>query len=188
MIYTALYLSPFLRGNINRNIYMYAIGTCLYAIVHCILFSSIGENTELIKKYRNLLYLVLVGDLMYIKYTYNSELSQLRQQIRLNSKPPVPDTHIPVSSPTSKQNENPNVTQPVNIQAVTLSKGLSPFRKSNGLGCAKDALETVTHDVHSEISLPTYKPKENEHVNPDVPEPVSNAAKVAEDVELPVFG
>lgn len=151
MIYTLLYISPFLRGNKNRNIYMYAIGTCVYAIIHCILFSTLGEKNEFCRKYRNILYLIVVGDLAYIKYKYNTEAKELQNEM----------THHTANIPA-----NPNVTH-VNKQH---SEHIDPNTQTcNGQVCQNTQQNVPTSGVEngtivkqetqSNYTLPVYVPQ-----------------------------
>lgn len=150
MIYTLLYISPLLRGNKNRNIYMYAIGTCVYAIIHCILFSTLGEKNEFVRKYRNILYLIVASDLVYIKYKYDAEAKELQNQ--------TAQTHHTGGS----QIPNPNMTQ-VNKQH---GEHVNPNTQTcNGQVCQntqQNVTETgnvVKHEAQSNYSLPVYVPQ-----------------------------
>lgn len=80
MIYTLLYRSTILQNHIHRNIYIYTIGTVIYTIIHCILFSQYGDNIQIIKKYRNYLYALVVCDILYVKKKYNEMIQSIHEQ------------------------------------------------------------------------------------------------------------
>lgn len=176
MIYTLLYISPLLRGNKNRNIYMYAIGTCVYAIIHCILFSTLGEKNEFVRKYRNILYLIVASDLAYIKYKYDAEVKELQNEMtRHTSSIPTNPNAAHVNKQHSEHGEHgsPN-TQMCNGQVCQNTQQNVPVESGN----------VVKHETQSNYTLPVYVPQlshgeitQPQHVN------VTNE----DNISLPVY-
>lgn len=58
--------------NDDSRVYkIFIIGSICYVILHAYLFSNIGENIELVKKYRNYIYYLWVLDLAFTGFTSN---------------------------------------------------------------------------------------------------------------------
>jgi hypothetical protein len=144
---------------------MYAIGTCVYAIIHCILFSTLGEKNELVRKYRNILYLIVASDLAYIKYKYDAEAKELQNQ--------TVQTHHAGGG----QIPNPNTTH-INKQH---SEHVNPNTQTcNGQVCQNiptpsvvnntETGNVVKHETQSNYSLPVYVPQLSHFVGEQVPQ------------------
>lgn len=148
MIYTLLYISPILRGNKNRNIYMYVIGTCVYAIIHCILFSTLGEKNEFVRKYRNAIYAIVACDLIYIKYKYDIEAKAIQRDI----------SHQTNNSIGASHKTTPHIEQVEDTEQVC-----------NGQVCSNTQPPkacSIVNDSNSNCSLPVYVPQIS-HPNED---------------------
>lgn len=72
LFYTFLNKNDTQSFNRHKMIYYYSIGAILYIILHWLLFSSLGNNNELIKKYRYLIYIIFAMDISFTSYKYNS--------------------------------------------------------------------------------------------------------------------
>jgi hypothetical protein len=103
MIFTLLYSTSLLRENVHRNVYLYAFGVVMYVVIHWLLFSSIGDKYEKIQKYRYLLYLVITGDIMFVKtkYDFDAKTNRTNQQKNYDNSPIIEEINeeVPLNTP-----------------------------------------------------------------------------------------
>ena len=184
MIYTLLYLSPFLKGNKNRNMLMYAIGSCAYVSIHCILFSTFGEKNKMIQKYRNLLYGVVACDLLYCKYKYDAELIPQPTFQKFNQGPiiePVEEEQYQITQQqmhNNMQEHIPRNSQPETVVPENnIDESIKVYTPQRALITVKDD-ESIS--VYKSTQLPTVpdeapveeQPEPEKLLEPVLEEPV----------------
>ena len=160
MIFTLLYSSSLLRENEHRNIYLYALGMVMYAVIHWLVFSSIGDKYELVKKYRYVLYMVAAGDILFVSNKYR-EFSRKANQTKHQQRhsPHIEEVHDP---PESQVTNNPS-------QQSSDCKQICPVPSPE------------QKDTNSIASIPVYVPQQHDTSQ------VTNNKECTTDVDLPVY-
>ena len=173
MIFTLLYSSSLLKENEYRNIYLYALGMVMYAVIHWLIFSSIGDKYELVQKYRYVLYAIAAGDMLFVSNKYK----EFSEKINISKHQKHHFSNIE------------EVRDPPELQATNNpSQQIQQSSECNKQICAappKDQTCTVPKeqkDTTSVASLPVYVSQQ--HVLTQV---TNNVRECSPDVELPVY-
>lgn len=178
MIISLLYSSSLLQSNIRRNIYLYALGMIIYVIIHWILFSSIGDKYVLIQKYRNMFYLIVVCDIIYITKKYKEFANTILKQ-HSNKSPIITELTDKMSHCENNHCENNqckithHTTDPQEPKEESKTEPKDNHKsddKSNKHDTKLDEKKSeLPHikDSSSVVTLPVYKSHTSQRDNPD---------------------
>lgn len=184
MIYTLLYKSSLLHGNKNRNIIMYAIGTLIYVLIHLFLYSTLCDKYASIKAWRNLLYIVILGDIAYIKMQYDTMVkSTPRQQKQKPTIEPVDDVSKPNASTTPQEGKSIE-SIPVYTPDTQCNDGVCPAPQPTPV--QPDEVNKETTDVQriSDVeSIPEYEPVDNKDEKKDEDDVVEEKDEEVDDAD-----
>lgn len=187
MIFTLLYSSSLLKENEHRNIYLYALGMVMYAVIHWLIFSSIGDKYELVQKYRYVLYAIAAGDMLFVSNKYkefSEKVSQSKHQ--KHHSPNIEEVRDP---PESQVTNNPSQqSSECNKQICAAPKEQLysvPPKEQIYSGQPREQTYSVPKeqkDTTSVASLPVYVPQQR--VATQI---TNNAGECSPDVDLPVY-
>lgn len=175
MIFTLLYSSKILHNNKHRNIYIYTIGALLYAAIHWILYSSIGDSFPMIVKGRKLLYALAAIDIMYVGKKYEEGYTNIKT-IHNMSKPNI---EIINNTQNEKCNEEQCINGQCNNEQCCMNK--KQITDENVDKCVEqninyeNAKKNEIKENESTNSIPIYEPNKKINViKSNVYNPVQN--------------
>lgn len=181
MIYSLLYSSPLFEQNKHRNIYLYSIGTILYAIVHGILYSTIGEKYTFIRKYRSAIYLIALGDLAFVKRNYDLANASTDKQHKMHQHKPIIEEVYEQHEQREQQVQNEEIKKdhPKQLKSVSLvdHEQTKQGTQNNIFPQKQDTSSNNSIPVYqtNDPIIPEYTPtiKQNIIVPPKETEPIS---------------
>ena len=131
-----LYSLPIWVGLEHRNVYLYAIGTVIYAFIHWFLFSSMSNGCVTLQKYKYGLYAIVLADLAYIVHQNKKQIMPSYPQMPMRVVMPVQNAHqqplieqLPVHAhapPTIAVDNNSSISLPVYIPEYAGSSAENP--------------------------------------------------------------
>lgn len=165
MIFTLLYLSPLLKNNEHRNIYLYTIGTLIYTVFHWLLFSSFGSGNSIISKYRNALYAIVLVDFWYVNKNYKDFLAQTKNNTKKESHVIIEQVDDVSKHQVEQIKQICNDDVCINEHNKETDKETDrKDNKEDDKNCEDDEkikdIKNETKDVTSVASIPVYKPKD----------------------------
>lgn len=175
MILTWLYSSSLLKDNKNRNVYIYAIGTIIYVIIHWLLFSAIGEQYPMLRGKRNVIYAIFAGDLINLHYMYEKSRKDMEEEnkkikpegVKIDEiKETDNDKEGEIENKKSSkkcvsgqcsvkeiEHESKRSVSSSNEKKETKKESNKEIKKETG----NDSVSTGQQDIKSAASIPTYK-------------------------------
>jgi len=167
MIFTVLYSSGLFENNKYRDTLLYSIGAFIYAIIHYFLFSM--NNNASVQRYRYLLYLFVLGDMLYTAKFYLKKPQQL-----------------PKSSPIIE--EVPEPQQKNHNMSVSHTNALSI--KNTPHSTESNIKHNNSKETKSNVSIPVYTSVKNDTVKQDVIEKPNNGFSMEvskQNEEMPTY-
>jgi len=187
MIFNLLYSSSLLSGNKNRNIFLYAIGSLIYVVLHWILFSDLGARIPYSDKVRNIIYLIFIGDTIMTLKAYQKSKQEAKDFERASCSrhtptfEEMPEEEMEQNYQRHRQLQNqPHMSQEEQQmhEARMCVNGQCQLPKESQSKKQQEEPEQQPEDKESTEEIPEYKPEKQEEIQP-TPTP--------EEPEIPVY-